>query len=781
MYKIACMYIKLRSYLFMKKLIYLFSLVVLMSSLLQAAVLDVRVNASADDAIEEIGSGNLYSNEGQLDLVVYPFSGDIPQKVGLRFVNITIPSGSTINNAYLEFQASQDDAGQTDITIVGESNANPTTYDAGISKNITSRTETIASVNWLNVPAWISGQTYQTVDITSIVQELIAAAGWQSGNAMALMLKPFDANCNTAACHRQTVSFEGNANAAPLLHIVYNLPPTPPVMGIVPNMTAHVDINSSFDLSAYVTPTDGDPILSYDLNNSVPAGLSFDNATGIISGLPRFTGTTTLSLTATDKDGTSSAASFSITVLDSLVAEYRLDECFWLGSAYTDIKDHTFNAFNAISYNNAAIDLNNARVNYAGLFDGVADYVEVPHDPLFNVTNQLSVSFWVYPTRNNKDETYVTKRWEIFYNQRNNKTNRIQFKLRINNKNKSVVFNEPANWLNQWHFIAATYDGSVMKLYIDQGTPSKTKTQTGNIQNTTNPLTIAGKTTSRHFAGNIDEVKMWNSALSDAEIGNIFTNEAAGLNYNGTPRDPTVCNATIQAGTWEMIGIPAETRNAGIGVQDVFGDDFVGANYDAGDVNGWVLWKNTYPLTNNYNNWVKVDYVNNEAIELGVGYFLGSTLDVTWDVNGLESVNYDSSYNGTSDCMAKRCVEVPLVSLGSDGTDGSGTIRYNLGGFIGNSLVDWKDCRFIVSNTNGSNVEVLTPMEAEAAGYASRTISLWMGGLGSGTGGQVLSGDYTDCTDNSPGGCQLIPYHGMWIELHAASLNKTVKLLVPEE
>jgi len=774
------MYTKLRSYLLMKKLIYLFSLVALMSSLLQATVLDVRVNTSADDAIEEIGSGNLYSDEVQLDLVVYP-SGDVPQKVGLRFVNITIPPGSTINNAYLEFQADQDDSGQTDITIVGESNANPTTYDAGIDGNITSRSETIASVNWLNVPAWISGQTYQTVDITPIVQELVDASGWQSGNAMALMLKPFDASCNTAECHRQVVSFEGNQNTAPLLHIVYNLPPTPPVMGTVPDMTAHVDINSSFDLSAYVTPTDGDPILSYDLNDSVPDGLSFDNATGIISGLPRFTGAITLSLTATDKDGTSSAASFTLSILNSLVAEYRLDECFWLGSAYTDVKDHSFNAFNAISYNNAAIDLNNARVNYAGLFDGVADYVEVPHDPLFNVTDQLSVSFWVYPTRTNKDETYVTKRWEIFYNQRNNKTNRLQFKLRINNKNRSVVFNEPANWLNQWHFIAATYDGSVMKLYVDQGTPSKTKTQTGNIQNTTNPLTIAGKTNSRHFAGNMDEVKMWNSALSDTEVASIFNNEANGKNYNGTAREPITCNASIQANTWEVIGIPAEMRASSIGVQDVFGDDFIGADYDTGTAGSWNIWKRVYHLADNFGGWVKVDYANNEILKLGVGYFLWSTVNVDWDTNELVSIDYNSTYNGTSDCMAKRCVEIDLVAISTDGSDGSGTSRFNLGGFIGNSPVDWENCRFIVSDTDGSNIEVLTPEEAEEAGYASRKISLWMGGIGSGTNGQVLSGDYTDCTDTSPGNCQLIPYHGAWIELLSSTLNKTVKLLIPEE
>ncbi len=86
-----------------------------------------------------------------------------------------------------------------------------------------------------------------------------------------------------------------------------------------------------------------------------------------------------------------------------------------------------------------------------------------------------------------------------------------------------------------------------------------------------------------------------------------------------------------------------------------------------------------------------------------------------------------------------------------------------------------------MSDLDGSNVEVLTPEEAEIAGYASRTISLWSGGQGSGTDGNVISTDYTDCTDTLPGECQLSPYHGAWIEVFVPTLTKTVKLLIPQE
>lgn len=761
----------------------LFTSVFLLLSVLNAATLDVRISASTDDAIEELNTGNIYDGENQLDLVVYNGSYVATQKVGLRFSNVQIPSGVTINNAYLEFRATRDEVGQTDLAIVGENSSNPTTYTTA-NADITSRSETSASVDWLNVPVWAQGLDYQTVDITSIVQELVNLGGWQSGNAMAFMIKPFDANCSTAECLRQAVSFDGSSATAPLLHIVFGNPPTPPTMGVVPNSTANVDISYTFNIADYVTPTDGDPILSYDLNDTLPDGLQIDNTTGIISGMPRFAGVKTLSVTATDKDGTSTPASFTITTVDSLIAEYRMDECFWLGSAYQDVKDHSFNAFNGTSYNNTSVDLTNAQINYSGIFDGVADTIDVTHNVAFDIQNKMSVSLWVYPTRANKDEYYVSKDdasagWYLFFNNRS--TDRIEFKVRIGNRFRRVSINKPnSGWLNQWHFIAGTYDGTQLNLYVDNLTASSPRN--GNITNSSNPL-LMGKRydNKRFFAGNIDEVKVWNSALSSSEIASIYNNELAGKNYNGTTRSPVTCNATIQANTWEMIGVPAEARSGTLGVQDVFGDDFVGANYDAGSVNGWVMWTREYHAADNLSTWVKVDYVANEPIVFGKGYWLGSTLDVTWDTDNLVSTDYNSTYNGTSDCMAKRCVEIDLRSVSSDGTDGSGVHRYNLSGFIGKVPIEWRNVRFIISDLDGSNVEVLTPEEADTAGYASRTISIWPGGLGNGSGGNILSTDYTECSDTTPGGCKLTPYHGLWVKVFVTTLTKTVKLLIPEE
>lgn len=91
----------------------------------------------------------------------------------------------------------------------------------------------------------------------------------------------------------------------------------PPLIANIPNKTTPPDIVYSLDLSSYVTPTNGDPILRYTLIGTLPDGLTFNNSTGIISGKPTTLETQSLSLYATDKDGDSVHKTFSLTITDA--------------------------------------------------------------------------------------------------------------------------------------------------------------------------------------------------------------------------------------------------------------------------------------------------------------------------------------------------------------------------------------------------------------------------------------------------------------------------------
>ena len=84
--------------------------------------------------------------------------------------------------------------------------------------DITSRTRTTAAVAW-SPPAWGSigaaGVDQRTADISSIIQEILDRPGWSSGNALV--------NIITGTGTRTAESYDGDAGAAPLLHVEWDV------------------------------------------------------------------------------------------------------------------------------------------------------------------------------------------------------------------------------------------------------------------------------------------------------------------------------------------------------------------------------------------------------------------------------------------------------------------------------------------------------------------------------------------------------------------------------
>ena len=72
--------------------------------------------------------------------------------------------------------------------------------------------------------------------------------------------------------------------------------------------------------------------------------------------------------------------------------------------------------------------------------------------------------------------------------------------------------------LNTWSHLAATYDGATMRLYVN-GVQAASRAQTGSIATSTDALTIGGDALyGQYFAGLIDEVRIYNVALTRRQI-----------------------------------------------------------------------------------------------------------------------------------------------------------------------------------------------------------------------------------------------------------------------
>ena len=71
---------------------------------------------------------------------------------------------------------------------------------------------------------------------------------------------------------------------------------------------------------------------------------------------------------------------------------------------------------------------------------------------------------------------------------------------------------------NTWSFLALTYDGATERLYLN-GTNVASLAHTGTITSSTNPLTLGSDPFyGQYFNGLIDNIRIYNTALSAAAI-----------------------------------------------------------------------------------------------------------------------------------------------------------------------------------------------------------------------------------------------------------------------
>jgi hypothetical protein len=82
----------------------------------------------------------------------------------------------------------------------------------------------------------------------------------------------------------------------------------------------------------------------------------------------------------------------------------------------------------------------------------------------------------------------------------------------------SYVGGPTASPVGSWTHVALTYDGSLLRLFVN-GVEVAAQQATGTIQSSSSPLSIGGNSPyGEYFNGLIDDVRVYNRALSQAEI-----------------------------------------------------------------------------------------------------------------------------------------------------------------------------------------------------------------------------------------------------------------------
>jgi uncharacterized protein YjiK len=173
---------------------------------------EVRISVSEDDA-EQRGDQSMKLGSGDLEMTQEKRG---PQIVGLRFDPLDVPAGARIDNAWIQFKADESSSGPSSLSIGAEASANAAPF-AGDDGELALRPTTGAFVGW-SPPDWVQGQQgpgQQTPNLATVIDSVVNGGGWQSGNALLILI--------SGSGDRVAESFDGDAAAAPLLHVEYTV------------------------------------------------------------------------------------------------------------------------------------------------------------------------------------------------------------------------------------------------------------------------------------------------------------------------------------------------------------------------------------------------------------------------------------------------------------------------------------------------------------------------------------------------------------------------------
>lgn len=233
-----------------------------------------RISTSSDDA-EQYQSSSVSVSSSDLDL---GSSSTGATTVGLRYIDITIPPGATITEAYISFIPAETRSTAATFTFRGQGTSSTGTFSA-VTNDLSRRPLTSASVTW-SAPAWTASTTFpgdgsgRSANLKTIVQEVVSRSGWASGSSIAFFV--------TGTGKRLAHSFESTGKS-PALFVKYTTGTNPPPG---PRTGFPTKVNPSFsvtDIANTTTRNYYNELLSkIDVDNNVTSCSSIPEDSGFV-------------------------------------------------------------------------------------------------------------------------------------------------------------------------------------------------------------------------------------------------------------------------------------------------------------------------------------------------------------------------------------------------------------------------------------------------------------------------------------------------------------------
>lgn len=156
-------------------------------------------------------------------------------------------------------------------------------------------------------------------------------------------------------------------------------------------------------------------------------------------------------------------------------------------------------------------------------FDGVNDYVVVPHNANLSFTNNFTFSMWFKANSNTQTQKYLMGKGNSYAIIYEYVDNQIEFTSSAYTGDNPRTNSQMPLTDVLWHYITYTYDGTTLKGYMDG---IQVVSQPKVFILTTNSLDLyigSANPAGNYVGGSFDEFRIWNRALTLTEIRNSMS------------------------------------------------------------------------------------------------------------------------------------------------------------------------------------------------------------------------------------------------------------------
>jgi len=280
---------------------------------------------------------------------------------------------------------------------------------------------------------------------------------------------------------------------------------------------------------------------SYTVADTTPPNITWesptpDNATTISNNY--------VYLNTTIADASNTSAFFNWNY--SLVGYWAMD---WYNSTgiYDNSTYNNFGTFNGVNFGTS--NITTGKYGKALKFDGMDDYIDGGNDSSVVISSGITIETWIKPQ---PDQEYcwdgskgnygvaasvnnytgsTTWSWQLRYGAPT--TCYLGFQFNGNPEGAKWVTIGQNLTAETWYHVVGTFNGTHIKSYLN-GTLVETSTISAITTNPNNKILIGTEGWANYFNGTIDEVRIWNRALSPEEINASYNNGLYRLYHNFT-------------------------------------------------------------------------------------------------------------------------------------------------------------------------------------------------------------------------------------------------------